>query len=50
MALLPEGLVPCVIGSAEALGAWGYARAVPMVEVSENLWKAEAELLPGERV
>ena len=50
MALLPEGLVPCVIGSAEALGAWEYARAVPMVEVSENLWKAEAELLPGERV
>jgi 4-alpha-glucanotransferase len=44
MALLPEGLVPCVIGSAEALGEWEYARAVPMVEVAENLWKAEVEL------
>lgn len=50
MALLPEGLVPCVIGGHEALGAWEYARALPMVEVSENLWKAEAELPPGERV
>jgi 4-alpha-glucanotransferase len=50
MALLPEGMVPCVIGTAEALGEWEYARAVPMVEFSENLWKAEAELPPGERV
>ena len=50
MALLPEGFVPCVIGSTEALGDWEYARALPMVEVSENLWKAEAELPPGERV
>jgi 4-alpha-glucanotransferase len=50
MALLPEGLVPCVIGSAEAVGAWEYARAVPMTEVSENLWKAKAELPAGERV
>ena len=49
MALLPEGLVPCVIGGSEALGAWAYACALPMVEVSENLWKAEAELPPGER-
>ncbi len=50
MALLPEGLVPCLIGGAEALGSWDYARALPMVEVSENLWKAEAELPRGERV
>ncbi len=50
MALLPEGLVPCVIGGPEALGAWAYARSLPMVEVSENLWKVEAELPRGERV
>ena len=50
MALLPEGLVPCVIGGHGALGGWEYARAVPMVEVSENLWKAEVELPSGERV
>jgi len=50
MALLPEGLVPCVVGGAGALGDWEYARAVPMVEVSENLWKAEVELPTGERV
>ncbi|MFM2197624.1 MAG: hypothetical protein RLZZ505_1056 [Verrucomicrobiota bacterium] len=50
MALLPEGLVPCVIGGHDALGGWEYARAVPMVEVSENLWKAEVELPSGERV
>lgn len=50
MALLPEGLVPCVIGSAKALGAWEYDSAVRMTEVSKNLWKAEAELPVGERV
>lgn len=50
MVLLPQGLVPCVIGSAKALGAWGYARAVPMVEVSENLWKVAVDLPAGERV
>jgi 4-alpha-glucanotransferase len=50
MALLPEGLVPCVIGSAEELGEWGYAGAVPMVEVSENFWKVGVELPVGERV
>ena len=50
MALLPEGLVPCVIGSAEGLGDWGYAGAVPMAEVSENLWKTVVELPVGERV
>ncbi len=50
MALLPEGLVPCVIGSAEALGAWNYSGAVPMVELAENFWKAEMELPVGERV
>lgn len=50
MALVPEGLVPCVIGGHEELGAWEYARALPMVEVSENFWKAGAELPPGERV
>ena len=50
MALLPEGLVPCVIGGHDALGGWEYGRAVPMVEVSENLWKAEVEMPFEERV
>jgi 4-alpha-glucanotransferase len=50
MALLPEGLVPCVIGGHEALGGWDYARALPMVEVSENLWRAEVRLPTGERM
>lgn len=50
MTMVPKGLVPCVIGSAEALGSWRYARAVPMTEVSRNLWIAEVELPAGERV
>lgn len=50
MALLPDGMVPCVIGSAEALGEWNYEGAVPMVEISENIWKAEIELPMRERV
>ena len=50
MALLPEGLVPCVSGGHAALGEWEYARAVPMVEVAENYWEAEAELPVVERV
>lgn len=50
MARLPEGMVPSIMGSCDGLGDWEYDRALPMVEVSENLWKVSLDLPMGERV
>lgn len=44
MARLPEGTVPCIMGDPDALGGWDYDRAVPMAEVSKNVWQAAIEL------
>lgn len=44
MARVPEGLVPCLMGGFETLGDWDYGRAVPMVGLAGNLWKAGVEL------
>ncbi len=39
MSRLPTGLVPCVSGGLDVLGEWDYHRALPMVEVEENIWR-----------
>lgn len=44
MAAVPEGLVPCIIGSVSELGDWGWHHAVPMREVSANVWQANVHL------
>ncbi len=44
MARVPEGLVPCVVGSIDALGRWYYDEAVAMVEVAANHWQARLDL------
>lgn len=38
MAAVPEGLVPCLIGSTREIGEWGWHHALPMQEVAANLW------------
>ncbi|MDP3851809.1 MAG: 4-alpha-glucanotransferase [Luteolibacter sp.] len=44
MAAVPEGLVPCVIGSVRELGDWGWHHAVPLREISANVWQAHLYL------
>jgi 4-alpha-glucanotransferase len=44
MAAVPEGLVPCLIGSVRELGDWGWHHAVPMSEVSADVWQASLHL------
>ncbi len=44
MAAVPEGLVPCLIGSVSEIGDWGWHHAVPMAEVSANVWQADVYL------
>ncbi len=44
MAAVPEGLTPCILGGAPEIGDWGWHHAVPMVEVSANLWQAAVSL------
>jgi 4-alpha-glucanotransferase len=44
MAAVPEGLVPCLVGSVREIGDWGWHHAIPMTEVSANLWRADVHL------
>ncbi len=44
MAAVPEGLVPCLIGSVREIGDWGWHHAVPLQEVAANLWQASVHL------
>lgn len=44
MALLPDGMVPCLSGGLDALGDWDYAKALPMVEVAKNRWQVKLNL------
>jgi 4-alpha-glucanotransferase len=44
MAAVPDGLVPCVIGSAPELGAWGWHHALPLQEVSAHVWQVHLRL------
>jgi len=44
MAAVPAGLVPCLIGSVREIGDWGWHHAVPLQEVSANVWQARVYL------
>lgn len=50
MARLPKGMVPCLIGSCDALGNWDYSKALPMVEVANNHWQVNVDLPMDERI
>lgn len=39
MAAVPAGRVPCLIGSVDEIGGWGWHSAVPLVETAPNLWQ-----------
>lgn len=47
MAAVPQGLVPCVLGSVSGIGGWGWHHAVPMTEVAANVWQAGVHLPDG---
>ena len=44
MAAVPEGLVPCILGSVKELGNWGWHHALIMSEVAPDVWQAAAHL------
>ena len=44
MAAVPTGCVPCLIGGVAVLGDWDWARAIPLHEVSANLWQTSIHL------
>ncbi|MCU0794727.1 MAG: 4-alpha-glucanotransferase [Akkermansiaceae bacterium] len=44
MAAVPEGLVPCLLGSVREIGDWDPDKAVAMHEVAENLWHTRVRL------
>ncbi len=44
MATVPAGRVPCIIGSVDELGNWGWLSAVPLTEVEPNLWQLHVRL------
>ena len=39
MAAVPKGMAPCLIGSVTEIGDWGWHHAVPLQEVSPNVWQ-----------
>ena len=47
MAAVPEGMVPCLIGSVAELGDWSWDAAVPMREIAANQWHAALYLPQG---
>lgn len=44
MAAVPDGLVPCLIGSVREIGDWGWHNAVPLTEVAANVWQTSVHL------
>jgi 4-alpha-glucanotransferase len=44
MAAVPEGLAPCLIGSVREIGEWDWSRAVPLREVTANVWQTHLHL------
>ena len=44
MAAVPEGTVPCLIGSVKEIGDWGWHHAVPLQEVAPNVWQKDLYL------
>ncbi|MEY4569512.1 MAG: hypothetical protein RLZZ398_951 [Verrucomicrobiota bacterium] len=39
MAAVPTGQVPCLIGSVDEIGGWGWHSAVPLEETAPNVWQ-----------
>ncbi len=39
MAAVPAGQVPCLIGSVDEIGGWGWHSAVPLEETAPNVWR-----------
>lgn len=50
MAAVPQGLALCLLGNTKAIGAWCWHHALPMQEVSANLWQVRLDLPAGERI
>ena len=48
MAAVPDGLVPCLLGSVREVGHWDRNAAVPLVEVAPNVWEVSLDL-PDDR-
>jgi 4-alpha-glucanotransferase len=46
---VPAGMVPCLAGADEAVGAWDLARALPMRETAPDQWHV-AVRLPQDRI
>ncbi len=46
MAAVPPGHAPCLLGNVRELGAWDWQLALPMVEVSANVWRLALRLPP----
>lgn len=44
MAAVPEGKVPCLIGSVDEIGNWGWHSAVPLEEVAPDVWRTNLHL------
>jgi 4-alpha-glucanotransferase len=44
MAAVPPGQVPCIIGGVQELGDWNWQCAVPLAEVSANVWRVSLSL------
>ena len=44
MAAVPDGQVPCLIGSVSEIGNWGWHSALPLVETAANVWQAKLYL------
>lgn len=44
MAAVPDGLVPCLIGSVGEIGDWDWTKAVPLDEVDADVWQASLYL------
>ena len=50
MAAVPDGMAPCLLGGTRELGAWEWARAVPLAETSANAWQTQLHLPQDGRV
>ncbi len=44
MAAVPAGHVPCLIGSVDEIGNWGWHSAIPLQEIAANVWQTSLYL------
>ncbi|GAA5126523.1 4-alpha-glucanotransferase [Luteolibacter yonseiensis] len=50
MEAVPEGKVPCLLGSVSEMGNWGWHSAVTLDEVAEGVWQTHLYLPPDWRI